>query len=153
MTNTLRKLLFAFLILSFVHCSNYGDKVTIEHIDVFYKDGIEKVQARQTADLLYYIDTPYNKNVTETKSFQLLKQKDTVTFRMVVVEEKLAGIDDESFLAISNLISENVFDKKPVNIELTDNKFNTLRKLPFSKMDISGEMPATQGENEKDPNP
>ena len=134
MTNTLRKLLFALLILSFVHCGNYGDKVTIEHIDVFYKNGIEEVQARQTADLLYYIDTTYNKNVTETKSFQLLKQKDTVTFRMVVVEEKLAGIDDESFLAISN-------------------KFNTLRKLPFSKMDISGEMPATQGENEKDPNP
>ena len=153
MTNTLSKLLFALLILSFVHCSNYGDKVTIEHIDVFYKNGIEETQARQTADLLYYIDTTYNQNVTETKSFQLLKQKDTVTFRMVVVEEKLAGIDDESFLAISNLISENVFNQQPVNIELTDNKFNTLRKLPFTKIDMSEDMPNTTGEKEKDPNP
>ena len=153
MTNTLRNLLFVLLILSLVHCSNYGDKVTIEHIDIFYKNGIEEVQARQTADLLYYIDTTYNQNISETKSFQLLKQKDTVTFRMVVVKEKLAGVDDESFLAISNLISENVFDQQPVNIELTDNKFNTLRKLPFTKIDMSEEMPNTTGEKEKDPNP
>ncbi len=153
MTNILRHLLFILLILSFVHCSNYGDKVTIEHIDVFYKNGIQETEAQQTADLLYYIDTTYNQNITETKSFQLLKQKDTVTFRMVVVEEKLAGVDDESFLAISNLISENVFGQQPVNIELTDNKFNTLRKLPFTKMDISDDLPATPGENEKEPNP
>ena len=153
MTNTLRNLLFVLLILSLVHCSNYGDKVTIEHIDIFYKNGIEEVQARQTADLLYYIDTTYNQNISETKSFQLLKQKDTVTFRMVVVKEKLAGVDDESFLAISNLISENVFDQQPVNIELTDNKFNTLRKLPFTKIDMSEDMPNPTEEYEKDPNP
>ena len=153
MTNTLRKLLFALLILSFVHCSNYGDKVTIEHIDVFYKNGIEETEAQQTADLLYYIDTTYNQNISELKSFQLLKQNDTVTFRMVVVEQKLAGVDDESFLAISNLISENVFGRQPVNIELTDNKFNTLRKLPFTKINMSEEMPNTTGEKEKDPNP
>ncbi|MBA2499984.1 MAG: hypothetical protein H0V30_09685 [Chitinophagaceae bacterium] len=149
MANTLGHLLFVMLILSFVHCSNYGDKVTKEHVDVFYKKGIEEVQAQQTADLLYYIDTTYNQNIAETKSFQLLKQKDTVTFRMVVVKEKLAGVDDESFLAISNLISENVFDKQPVNIELTDNKFNTLRKLPFTWMDLSDDNPALPGENEK----
>lgn len=153
MTNTLRNLLFILLILSFVHCSNYGDKVTIEHIDIFYKSGIEEVQARKTADLLYYIDTTYNQNITETKSFQLLKQDDTVTFRMVVLQEKLSGVDDESFLAISNLISENVFDQQPVNIELTDNKFNTLRKLPFTKIDMSEDMPNTTEEKEKDPNP
>lgn len=149
----LRNLLFILLILSFVHCSNYGDKVTIEHIDVFYKNGIEKAQASQTADLLYYIDTTYNQNLIETKSFQLLKQDDTVTFRMVVLQEKLSGVDDESFLAISNLISENVFDQQPVNIELTDNKFNTLRKLPFTKIDMSEDMPNPTEENEKDPNP
>lgn len=153
MTNMLRNLLFILLILSFVHCSNYGDKVTIKHIDIFYKNGIEEVQARKTADLLYYIDTTYNQNITETKSFQLLKQDDTVTFRMVVLQEKLSGVDDESFLAISNLISENVFDQQPVNIELTDNKFNTLRKLPFTKIDMSEDMPNPTEENEKDPNP
>ena len=153
MTNMLRNLLFILLILSFVHCSNYGDKVTIEHIDIFYKNGIEEVQARKTADLLYYIDTTYNQNITETKSFQLLKQKDTVTFRMVVLQEKLSAVDDESFLAISNLISENVFDQQPVNIELTDNKFNALRKLPFTKIDMSEDMPNPTEENEKDPNP
>lgn len=148
-----RTLLLVLLTVGFVQCSNYGDKATIEHIDVFYKNGITKDQAQQTADLLYYIDTTYNKNISETKSFQLLKQNDTVTFRMVVLQEKLARVDDGSFLAISNLISEDVFDQKPVNIELTDNKFNTLRKLPFTKMDISEEIPATTGEKEKEPKP
>ena len=42
MTNMLRNLLFILLILSFVHCSNYGDKVTIEHINFFYKNEIEE---------------------------------------------------------------------------------------------------------------
>lgn len=126
--------LIAFFLIS---CENYGDKVSKGHVDVYYKDGINKDAAMQTAQVLFEIDSSFNNNTSETKSFQLAQINDTITFKMVVLEEKAAALSDDSFIAISNIISENVFDSKPVNIELTDDKFNSLRKLPYQKMDLT----------------
>ena len=133
-------LLPAFAFLLFTSCNNYGDKVTKGHVDVYYKKGIAKEAAMHTAQVLFEIDSSFNNNISETKSFQLVNNNDTVTFKMVVSEENAFSLPDDSFLAISNLISENVFESKPVNIELTDNKFNNLRKLSFQKMDLSDDM-------------
>jgi hypothetical protein len=117
-------------------CDNYGDKATNGHVDVYYKDGIKKEQAQKAADLLYEIDKTYNNNTSEIKSFQVATQNDTVVFRMVVEMDKMENIDDESFYAIGNIISENVFAEAPVNVDLTDNKFHTIRTLHFKKMDM-----------------
>jgi uncharacterized lipoprotein NlpE involved in copper resistance len=130
-------LVFSLSILTLLGCNNYGDKVSKGHVDIYYKDGIDKKAAQHTAEVLYSIDSSFNNNTTVTKSFQLINADDTITFRMVVNEEQASVLADDSFLAISNIISENVFDSKPVNIELTDNRFNSLRKLSYQKMDLS----------------
>jgi hypothetical protein len=135
---------FLSAIILLTSCNNYGDKANNGHVDVYYKDGIKKEQAQKAADLLYEIDKTYNNNTSEIKSFQVATQNDTVVFRMVVEEEKLKNIDDESFYAIGNMISENVFDNAPVNVDLTDNKFNTIRSLHFKKMDMTEDEEETK---------
>jgi hypothetical protein len=34
-------------------CTNYGDKVSKDFVEVYYKDNISKEQAQKTLDLLY----------------------------------------------------------------------------------------------------
>ncbi len=128
---------FSFLIpvlaLSFllVSCNNYGEKATKEHIETYYKDGITKEEAQKTADLMYSLDV---NNAKTKKSFQLTKENGTVHFRMVVDESRINQANDLNFLAISNMVSESVFAGVPVDMDLTDNKFKTIRSLPFKKV-------------------
>jgi hypothetical protein len=124
--------LFAMLLVS---CTNYGKKVKKGHIEVYYKDGTTKEEAEKTADLLYRSDVEMNNNTTETKSVQIVKQKDTVCFRMVVQKDKLELVSNEVFQSMGNVISDSIFNGKPVNIDLTDNKFKTIKTIHFKKID------------------
>lgn len=117
-------------------CTNYGKKTKSGPVEVYYKDGIEEKEAQATADFLAMIDKTQNGNTTEKKSFQLCKKDGEVCLRMVAIKEKLAGISDTAFLAISNMVSEEVFKGNPVNIELTNNKFETFKSFPYKKLDL-----------------
>jgi hypothetical protein len=123
--------LFA-LVMLFSSCNNYGDKVSKEHIEVYYKDGITKDMAQKTADLLYQADTSANKT-KEPKSMQLRKKADTILFRMVINQEKAASLDDDAFYSLANYLSDSLYNHSPVNVELTDNKFKTIRTLHYKK--------------------
>ncbi len=112
-------------------CTNYGDKVSKDFVEVYYKDNISKEQAQQTLDLLY----PSWNDSGNQKSVQLIKTGDTVYFRMVVNEQKAKDIKDDSYLQLANIISSSVFNGVPVNVDLTDNNFKTNRSLRFTKMD------------------
>lgn len=125
-------LLFAALLTS---CgSDFGKKITKENIEVFYKDGVTASEAEQLADMLYRGDKQVNKD-TRQKSIQAVKRGDTVVFRMVLADESRAGsVDEATMLSMANTISDSVFKSAPVNVELTDNRFKTLRTFSYKKI-------------------
>ena len=137
-----RNQLFVFYLLCLVAglmaCTNYGKKVNHGHIEVYYKDGISKEQAQKTADLLYLADVSTNNNTTTRRSMQLLKKnEDTICFRMAVDELKLASMGNDPFYAIGSILSDSIFNGKPVSVELTTNRFITIRSLAFKKMQVN----------------
>ncbi len=122
-------LLFIITTITITSCSNYGDKVSKDFVEIYYKDNITKEQAEKTLEILY---PSWNQSGTK-KSVQLVKKADTVYFRMVIDEEKAKGIADETYLMLGTGLSMSVFNNAPVNVDLTDNRFNTLRTLHFEK--------------------
>ncbi|MBD0280335.1 MAG: hypothetical protein ICV81_20565, partial [Flavisolibacter sp.] len=117
-------------------CESYGDRVSSGHIEVFYKEGINKETATRTARFLHDLEVQAQNDTTQSKSMQLLKNKDTIIFRMVVNRERAAALNDDNYLALANYLSMNVFNNAPVNVDLTDNQFNTLRSLHFRKVNM-----------------
>ncbi|MGB3005566.1 MAG: hypothetical protein WBC06_03590 [Chitinophagaceae bacterium] len=130
-----RIILSALFAMLFVSCTNYGKKVKSGHVDVYYKEGISKEDAEKTADLLYRSDVAVNNNTTDTKSIQIIKRDDTVCFRMVVQKEKLEMVSEEIFQSMGNVLSDSIFNGKPVNIDLTDNKFKTIKTIHYKKIE------------------
>ncbi len=118
-------------------CSDYGKKVTKGPIEVYYKEGVTPEQARHTAELFAYIDSAQNNNSKDTKSMQLCKTNGIFCFRMVSEKDKLAGVDDRSFYVIGNLVSDSIFNGSPVNVELTNNTFETFKTFAYKKMDLN----------------
>ncbi len=112
-------------------CTNHGKKVKSGNIEVFYKEGIAEAEAQKTAALLERMDT---KN-SDRKSFQLKKENDTILLRMVIQEEKLKDVTDVNFIAIGNLVSDSIFNGKPVNMDLTDNHFKSIRMVRYKKFE------------------
>jgi hypothetical protein len=123
------------LVLAFalMACSDYGKKVSSSNIEVYYKEGISKEQAEKTASLFAMALNASNPNDKATKSFQLLKTGDTVLMKMVADKAKLGTVGDESFYAMCTLISDSVFAGGPVNLSLTDDKFEGFKNYVFQK--------------------
>lgn len=130
MTTATRSFLIVAICLVLAACNNYGEKVSKDFVEVYYKNNITKEQAKRTLDLIY----PSWNEEGVRKSIQLTKRNDTVYFRMVINQEKAKNIPDETFLALANGVSASVFDNDPVNVDMTDEKFNTLRTLHFTRI-------------------
>lgn len=127
----MRKLLPFLLLLALTACSNYGKKVSYGSIEVYYKDGVSKAEADAMARLLQGVLDRNNPEAKQQKSFQLTRPNDTVLLKMVVDKDRLATISDAAFQAIMVMVSDSVFGGKPVNMELTDNKFAALKHYVF----------------------
>lgn len=141
--NTIKTLLTVSALLVLAACTNYGKKAKHGHVEVYYKEGITEAQAQHTADLFFWIDSVSNNNLTVQKSVQLIKDKDTVCFRMVVDEKKAKDMPDDNFNAIGTIFSDSVFSHAPVKLELTDNRFKTVHAVPFKRIDFNeGTEPA-----------
>lgn len=119
------------LSLTFTSCKDYGKKAVKDSIEVYYKDGVTADQAQKTAELL-----AASVKTKDTRSIQLIKKNDVYCYRMVTDKAKLAssGMPDETFFQIGNEISENIFNGAPVNVELTDDRFETFKTFPYKKM-------------------
>ena len=126
-----------FVAVVFSSCKDYGKKATKGPVEVYYKDGVNETEAQKTAVLLADIDSSQNNNTKETKSMQLTRKADTVCFKMVASKEKLAGVNDLAFEVIGNMLADSIFSGKPVNVELTDNTFNTFKKITYKKLDLN----------------
>ncbi len=120
----------------FTACTNYGKKVSHDYLEVYYKEGITKEQAQRTVDYLYPVWMDEGEK-TRKKSIQLTKSGDSINFRMVTDQEKLARIEnDDIFYSMAQNLSDSIFNGAPVNLDLTDKKFNTVRRVTFKKMEI-----------------
>lgn len=128
---------FLVAVISLSSCTNYGKKVKSSNIEVYYKDGITEETAQKTADYIYTLDTQ-EETKNNKKSFQLNKDGDTINCKMVVNEEKYKDIPMATFQRIGYMISKNVFDGKPVNLVLTNNKFKPITTAYYTKMDDAG---------------
>lgn len=128
-----RCMLVIVMALALSACNNYGDKVSKDFLEVYYKDGINKEQAEKTLNFLYpYWKSPGSEE-TNRKSVQLIKNGDTIYFRMVSVAEKVALMNDEIFYQMGNTFADSLFGGSPVNVDLTDNKFKTIRTFHYKK--------------------
>jgi hypothetical protein len=131
----LRNLLFiALAALVLTACTNYGNKVSKDYLEIFYKEGIPKEKAEDLLTFLYPAWKAPGETVTPKKSVQLTKAGDSIYFRMVVDKEKLKDVSDEVLYLLGNVLSDSIFDKAPVNVQLTNNQFKTIRTLYYTQM-------------------
>ena len=71
---------------------------------------------------------------TGEKSIQITQNGDTVNFRLVSIMKVMDKMGEETFYAIGNEISENLFNGAPVNVVLTDNRFKTIHTYSYKKV-------------------
>ena len=116
-------------------CSNYGQKVSKDYLDVYYKDGITKEQAQKALD--YFLPKWKDEGEkTKPKSIQLTKNGDTINFRMVANMEVMSKMDEQVFYVTGNELSTELFNGSPVNVILTNDKFETIRSYSYKKMEV-----------------
>lgn len=120
--------------------SPFGKKVTInESLEIYIKgDSTTEADARKLGD---YLAKTW-KDITNKKSFQLIKEKGGYTVKMVVDTEKLKADStlDVSFMALRMLIADEVFKGSKVKLVLTDNQFKDIKTFDDTPAAI---MPAT----------
>ncbi|HEX2628042.1 MAG TPA: hypothetical protein VHM26_03495 [Chitinophagaceae bacterium] len=115
--------------------SNFGKKETEGNIEVYYKDGVTKEEAKSLANLLYSSDRAVQ-NEERKKSVQAIRRGDTVIFRMVMADPKqAAGVKEEVMWNMAAVISDSIFKNAPVNVELTDNRFKTVRTIVYKNIE------------------
>ncbi|HSU28665.1 MAG TPA: hypothetical protein VLJ68_09810 [Chitinophagaceae bacterium] len=139
----MKKFIQPYLVLAIVtmclvsSCTNYGKKVSHDYLEVYYKEGITKEQAQRTVDYLYPVWMDEGAK-TRKKSIQLTKSGDSINFRMVTDQEKLAKIEsNDIFYSMAQNLSDSIFNGAPVNLDLTDKQFKTVRRVTFKKMEVN----------------
>lgn len=125
-----RIILFFVAAITLAACTNYGKKVKSGNIEMYYREGITEDEAQKTASEIEKLDDSKEK---VRKSFQLLRDGDTVTLRMVVDEAKAKDMGDEAFLGIAQIVSQKVFGDRPVNMDLTGKTFKTIKHISYKK--------------------
>ena len=104
--------------------------------NVYYKgEGVDEAQAKKLAT--YLKEQEYFQDSIES-TVQLVKIKDTFNLNFVVDETKLTKGYETNFLLFGGFISESVFNKAPVIIQLTNNKLEPFKNLGYASP-ISGE--------------
>lgn len=128
-------LLLLIIVTGLSACSNYGEKISKDYLEVYYKKGISKEQAQKVLDyfLPIWIDEGQE---TAQKSIQLTKNGDTINFRMVSNMSVIDKMDEKTFYQTGNEISVDLFNGAPVNVDLTDNKFKLIRTYAYKKNTI-----------------
>jgi len=131
----MKKLFILTLPLLLLSCTDYGEMVTYNGTDVYYKDGATQTDADK---LGAYLEESEFADGNE-KSVQIVKNESgTWVFRMVVQEGAEEG-DDTMFKLAALGISMGAFDGEPVDVDLCDNLFTTLKTIPYGFSDDESE--------------
>ena len=122
-------LIAALSAVTFPGCNSiHGNQVMYGAGELFYKDGATQDDAEKLGNYLLSVgffddETPH--------STQLIKRGDTYVFRMSVQEDAIQNGDLERSLRFMSMdISADVFPGTKVDVELTDNDFDTKKTIP-----------------------
>lgn len=128
----MKKILAIIALFIIAACSNYGEKVNFNGTDVYYKDGISIEQVNNLG--AHLIKNEFADG--GEKSVQLVKDETTgnLTFRMVVSPGNEEG-NDMIFKLFAKQLSEEVFDGVPVDFQLCDNTFKTIKAFTYENLD------------------
>lgn len=132
--------LFLFIALTaivFTGCQQYGKEYKLDKKhNIYYKgDGVDESHAKKLAE--YLKANQYFQDSIEA-TVQIIKVKDTFNLNFVVDKSKLDAETENSFLLFGGFISQNVFNKAPVTIHLTNDKLEPFKNLGYAKP-IEGE--------------
>ena len=98
---------------------------------MFYKgDGVDEAQAKKLAVYLKEQDY-FRDNINAT--VQLVKIKDTFNLNFIADETKITSEYDNNLLILGAEISEMVFNKAPVTVQLTNDNLETFKNLGYAK--------------------
>lgn len=123
---------FAFL---FAGCMNYGEKKEFNKGDLYYTEGVDVADVDKLGE--YLVEADFFDGVE--KSVQLQKNGDRYVFRVVMQDEFLGKEETtRNFRLIGMLLSSQVFNDAPVDVELTDAYFETQEEIPFVGGDDQG---------------
>jgi len=152
----MKKILPLLGLFALAACTDYGKKVSPKESkgEVYYKgEGIGEADAQKLADYLKdavrYFDNTTRKSVRITKA-----AGEGYDIRFVVDEEKfkekpeLAG----SFGELGAAISVDLFDNKPVNVFLTDDRFKDIKSIPFD-MEVVKRLKERINQRQEDTSP
>jgi hypothetical protein len=111
---------------------NYGKEYKLDDKhNVYYKgEGVDEAMAKKLAN--YLKEQEYFQNSINS-TVQLIKIKDTFNLNFVVDATKITAGYETNFLLFGAYISESVFDKAPVTIQLTNNKLEPFKNLGYAK--------------------
>ena len=111
---------------------NYGKEYKLDaRHNVYYKgEGVDEALAKKLANYLKEQDY-FQDSITAT--VQIVKVKDTFNLNFVVDESKITKTYETNFLVFGGFISEMVFNKAPVTIQLTNDKLETFKNLGYAK--------------------
>jgi len=127
----MKKFLIIFLVTSvFVACSGYGTKLEYNGTDVYYTDKVDKKDAEKLGD--YLVKSEFADG--NVKSVQITKNDDSkhFIFRMVATKEASESKKYETiFKLYAQQLSDSVFNKQPVDFDVCDNTFTTLKTITF----------------------
>ena len=119
-----------FLAVLVLSCSSMGTRLEYGGSELYYTKNVTEAEAKKLGDYLFKggVFSDENKGTV-----QLDKSGDTYLVRMVVKE----GMDkDENYQKLippfAKGVSKNVFNGAKVEVQLCDDKLNTLKTIPMS---------------------
>lgn len=134
MKTTTRNALILLSIILFLSCSGYGDKEVFNATEVYYKGEITKEEATLLGN--YLVSSEFADG--REKSVQLIKNEENgnYVFRMVANEKAQKEKTYEIlFKALAMQISDSVFSGKPVDFDVCNNTFESVKYIPFKTSD------------------
>jgi hypothetical protein len=110
---------------------NYGTKLEFNHGELYYTKNVQEAEAKKLGEFLQKDNIYFD---GRPKSVQIDKDSSGYIFRAVV----LKGIEKDTsnilpFSALGLMLSAEVFNHAPVTVEMCDEKFDTLRSIPFKE--------------------
>ncbi len=118
----------AIIFFSFFYSGGFGSKVTEGNIEVYYKDGATKEEARKLALHLNRLWAA----IPERSSVQLVKNGERPRFRMVVKPEFREDPKSNFQLAyLGAQLARDVFGGEHLEFDICDDHFVTVKALPI----------------------
>lgn len=111
---------------------DYGKEYKLDDKhNVYYKgEGVDEALAKKLARYLKEQDY-FQDSINAT--VQLVKVKDTFNLNFVVDAARITKGYENNFLLFGAFISESVFNKAPVTIQLTNNKLEVFKNLGYAR--------------------